>query len=362
MINPNHQIPHHKPHQKQSPKMPVYHHPPTSHTLQSALKSSLPYSINLVYRTHHQNRTEHANILATFSPEETTIPKCWAVAYFDRSMRPETETWIFAAGEQPNHSTEEFCPQCKKAVLMLLHHMSTLPTPPMRKDNQPALDVAYQHEKEYPTPGPDGIYPPHPGTYMRHLLLPKVVLVGACHEQIVKIFHDTGLVRRDFPGGDLELSKFVFKLSDLPTTRELPEGLRWGRMREQDIETVKARTHIPRSTKTLLSLESVGVFDEESDKAVAWTFLGVDGSLTTLHTEPEYRGKGIGKAVADKIIRDYAPGLAVDDEGQAWCHADVYKGNVQSESLCRSLGGKALWKDYWVRIDLEASSLSGSSQ
>jgi hypothetical protein len=188
---------------------------------------------------------------------------------------------------------------------------------------------------------------------MRHLLLPKVVLIGACHEQVVQICRDTGLVRHDFPGADLELNKFVFRLSDLPVTRDLPKGLRWGKMREQDIEIVKARTNIPRSTKTLLSLKSVGVFEEESDKAIAWTFLGLDGSLTTLHTEPEYRGKGIAKAVAAKIIREYAPGLAVDNDGNAWSHADVYVGNVQSESVCKSLGGKALWKDYWVRIDLE---------
>jgi hypothetical protein len=335
--------------------MGVFEHPSTSSSLQQALKFALPYSITLVYRTQHSNRTEYARILATFSPGTAELPKCWAAAYFDRSMRPETELWIFAAGEMPGHSEADdaFCGQCRKAVLLLLDYMSTLTTPPMRADNQPALDLAYQHEKEYPSPGPDGEYPSHPGTYMRHLLLPKVVLVGACHEQILQICRDKGLVRRDFPGADLELNKFLFKLSELPATRDLPKGLRWGQLREQDIETVKARTSIPRSAKTLLSLENVGVFEEESNKPVAWTFLGLDGSLTTLHTEPEHRGKGIAKAVAAKIMREYAPGLAVDDTGNAWSHADVYLGNTQSEGVCRSLGGKALWKDYWVRMDLD---------
>tara|TARA_R110002003_G_scaffold206_28_gene15936 strand:- start:5991 stop:6584 length:594 start_codon:yes stop_codon:yes gene_type:complete len=194
---------------------------------------------------------------------------------------------------------------------------------------------------------------------MRHLLLPKVVLLGACHEQIVQILRDTKLIRRDLPGHDLELNKFVFKLSDLPTTKELPEGLKWGKVREQDIDIVKARTSIPRATKTLLSLKSVGVFEDKSDRVVAWTFLGLDGSLTTLHTELELRGKGIAKAVAARIIREYAPGLAIGDDGNAWSHADVYVDNVQSEKVCRSLGGIALWKDYWVRIDLEkAGSLA----
>ncbi|KAH8732775.1 hypothetical protein GQ44DRAFT_765856 [Phaeosphaeriaceae sp. PMI808] len=334
----------------------VFEHPATSRILQAALKSSLPYSINLAYRTQHPNRTKHAHILVTFPSTATSIPKCWAAAYLDRSMRPETELWIFAAGEMKIHdfsSPRNFCEECRQAVLSLLDYISALPTPLIQPDNEPAMTIAYQHERDFPSPGPNGEYPPSPGIFMRHLLLPKVILIGAVHEQIVKICWDTGLVRRDFPGSSSELNKFVFKLSDLPTAEELPEGLRWGSMREQDIDTVKARTNIPRSAKTLMSLQSLGVFEIDSDKAIAWTFLGLDGSLTTLHTESEYRGRGIAKALAAKIMREYAPGLAVDDEGNAWSHADVYVGNMQSESVCKSLGGKVLWKDFWVRIDLE---------
>lgn len=223
----------------------------------------------------------------------------------------------------------------------------------MRVYNQPALDLAYQHEKDHPEPREDGTYEQSPGTYMRHLLLPKVVTLGAVHEDVAQICRDMGLVRKEFPGPTDELNKFVFKIDDLPQTRELCNGLRWGKMREQDIAIVQSRTNIPRSTNTLLSLKSVGVFDEKSDKAVAWTFLGLDGSLTTLHTEEEHRGKGIAKAVAARIIKQYAPGIAIDDQGAAWSHADVYKGNAQSENVCRSLGGKALWTHYWVRIDLD---------
>jgi ribosomal protein S18 acetylase RimI-like enzyme len=334
--------------------MEVHEHPPTSPSLQHALKSALPNSINLVYRTQHTNRTEYARILATF-PEGAGIPRCWAAAYLDRSMRPETELWIFAAGEMPSHSSssEGFCPECRKAVEGLLDYMAGLPTPPMRPDSQNALEIARQHEKDHPTPGPNGVYPLSRGAFLRHLLEPKVILVGACHDAIIKIMRNHDMVRRDMPGSDVGLNKFLFKLSNLPDTRELPTGLRWGEVREQDIETVKARTDIPRSTKTLLSLKSLGVFEEETGKPVAWTFLGLDGSLTTLHTEPNYRGKGIAKAVAANIIRKHAPGLAVDDNGDAWAHADVYFGNVQSESVCKSLGGNALWVHDWVRVDLD---------
>jgi hypothetical protein len=270
-------------------------------------------------------------------------------------MRPETELWIFSSAEQHHHSdpTPEFREESKKTILALLDYMATLPIPPMRSDNLPALELAKQHEKEHPTPPASGAYEMSPGTYMRHLLMPKVVTLGACHRDVAQILNEAGVIRAELPGPDAELNKFLFKLSDLPKTRELPEGLRWGEMREQDIDLVKARTSIPRTTKTLMSLKSVGVFAEETNTAVAWTFLGLDGSLVTLHTEAAYRGQGIAKAVAAKLFRQYAPGLAVDDDGNAWSHADVYMGNTQSESVCRSLGGKALWKCFWVRIDLE---------
>jgi GNAT superfamily N-acetyltransferase len=129
------------------------------------------------------------------------------------------------------------------------------------------------------------------------------------------------------------------------------------------LPTVQARTSIPRATRTLLSLQSKGVFESATGKAVAWTFLGLDGSLTTLHTEPEWRGKGIARSVAANIIGECAPGLAVDEQGTAWSHADVYVGNVQSENVCRRLGGRAMWQHYWVRVDLsKAGALAKTSQ
>jgi hypothetical protein len=342
----------------------TYEHKPSSPILQKALQSSLPYSINLVYRTQHSNITPDAHVLSTIPPDATEIPHCWAAAYLDRSMRPETELWVYASGEEPDHSTtsSDLCPECKVAVLSLFDYMSTLPRPPLHPDNQPAFELAKQHEKEHPETGVDVRYPISPGSYLRHLLLPSVITLGACHHKIVQILTDAGLVREEFPGRDAELNKFLFKVSNLPQTRELPEGLNWGKMRENDMTIVQARTAIPRSTRTLMSLESVGVFEKATREPKSWTFLGLDGSLTTLHTEPEYRGMGIAKTVAARIFKEYAPALAVDQNGTAWAHADVYAGNVQSEAVCRSLGGEAVWKLFWIRIDIDrAGKLAGGN-
>ena len=187
---------------------------------------------------------------------------------------------------------------------------------------------------------------------MRHLLQDKVVTLGAANARVVDVLADAGLLCREYPGWDLALNKFFFRIGDLPEARGLPRGLRWGTLGEGDLEVVRARTSIPRTTRTLMSLANVGVFEEGTGRAVAWTFLGVDGSLTTVHTEEEWRGRGIAKAVAVRIMREHAGEIAVDGEGNAWAHADVYVGNVQSESVCRSLGGKADASILWCRIDI----------
>lgn len=342
--------------------MEVYSHTATSPVLQRALRSALPYSINLAYRTQHSNRTKDAHILATFPESAEAAPRCWAAAYLDRAMRPETELWIFAAGEDPDHdvvsnagseSKKSFCRSCREAVLLLLDHMSTLPTPPLHPSKLPALELAKEHQAAFPDPpGPAG-YAPSPGSYTRHLLLPQVVTLGACHHAVVQICQEVGIIRYEFPGLEAELNKFLFKIADLPETKELPAGLKWGEVREQDMDLVKSRTIIPRSTRTLLSMKCIGVFEEKTDTLVAWTFLGLDGSLTALYTEEAWRGKGIAKAMVVKIFQQYAPGIAVDDNGDAWSHADVYMGNIQSESVCKSLSGKAMWTCFWVRTDLE---------
>ena len=360
--------------------MEVYEHPATSSILQRALKSALPYSINLVYRTQHPSQSEHAHILSTIPESATAVPKCWAAAYIDRSTRPGTELWLFAAGEDPTHSSERpgnsseqaestsnqptasLCPQCKLATLSLLDHMSTLHLPPLHPDELPSLDLAKQHEKAHPESGPGVVYALSPGTYMRHLLCPGVVTLGACHHLLVSLCREAGILREEFPGANAVLNKFLFRIEDLPPVRELPEGLRWGELRPRDLTTVQARTSIPRATRTLLSLRSKGVFESATGKTIAWAFLGLDGSLTTLHTEPEWRGKGIARSVAASLMSEYAPGLAVDDQGTAWSHADVYVDNVQSERVCRGLGGRAMWQHYWVRVDLsKAGALARAS-
>lgn len=70
---------------------------------------------------------------------------------------------------------------------------------------------------------------------------------------------------------------------------------------------------------------------------------GPDGTLSTLHCEEPYRGRGLAKALAVKLIQDHVKG----NGGDGYCFAHVAPDNVQSQAVCRSLGGEILWTTSW---------------
>ncbi|KAF2751012.1 hypothetical protein M011DRAFT_464802 [Sporormia fimetaria CBS 119925] len=328
-----------------SPPQPTIHdHTDNPSSLLSALQAHLPYSIPLYNRIRHPRKTPNASILSTISPSTPAdaVPRCWAACYFDRSTRPETEMWIFSPGEMDEHyqrndknEDPQFCATCRQSILGLFAHLRTLPLPPALPASVPGSTMASQ--------------------YLTHLPHPSVLTLGTCHKRIISLLNDHNMVRSDFPGREAELKKYIFRLSDLPSESllTLPDGLRWGQVRDVDMAMVQSRNEIPRTAKTLLSLPSTSVHEETSGNIVAWAFLGLDGSLTSLHTEDEWRGRGIAKAVSARLFREHSDEMAVDTAGNAWGHADVYLGNEGSEAMCRRLGGRDMWRHFWVRVDLE---------
>ena len=188
----------------------------------------------------------------------------------------------------------------------------------------------------------------------------------------------------------------------------LPPGSAFSEPRRDELGLVISRTEIPRSEETLALLGSVGIrytpdptstststltptptststtpstnptpnspSPTQSD-LIAWAFLGVDGSLTSLHVEPPHRGLGLAKAVSRRLFRllaDDAPAMgfgpvvaAVDGAGkeeeedgggggEGWAHSDVAVGNVGSAGVARGLGGVEGWRVRWVGVDLRA--------
>jgi hypothetical protein len=78
---------------------------------------------------------------------------------------------------------------------------------------------------------------------------------------------------------------------------------------------------------------------------IAWVFRGLDGSLTSLHVEEEWRGKRLAKLLGAKMLK-----ASLGEEGIA--HADVAQENDPSHRVCKSIGGESFSTVYWLRIDL----------
>ncbi|KAK8050634.1 gnat family protein, partial [Apiospora phragmitis] len=65
-------------------------------------------------------------------------------------------------------------------------------------------------------------------------------------------------------------------------------------------------------------------------------------SLSSLHCEEPYHGRGFAKAVAAKLIRDHLKDYGGDDS--MLCYAEVAADNPSSQGVCKSLGGQD-WLD-----------------
>jgi ribosomal protein S18 acetylase RimI-like enzyme len=162
----------------------------------------------------------------------------------------------------------------------------------------------------------------------------------------------------------------------------LPPGYKFGEMRPSDLQTVLDRSTIPRTLSTLRQYVSVGIFSSSSSSdandanpnirgPVAWGFLGKDASISSLHTEPAHRGKGLAVCLACELLhrqrqrqrQSRAASPFPEDtstlkrgtgmEMGCWAHADVSQDNIPSRRVMEKLGGKPMWMVMWTELDLE---------
>jgi len=344
--------------------MTAYVHPVSGESVLPILQHNLPHSLPLYRRIQFEHRSASSHVLATFplplnddagTKGAQDAGTCFAVAFVDRSRRPETEGWIFLSGEvpgkcpntgtpttSPDQTPPKPCPSCRTALLSILTHIGTLPIPPT------VHDISNQTDNPF----------------LSHLSNPKVILVGALNTV-------AGIMLKDALPPELSdymniwYVKFLFKTSHLPANVDAPEGFRWGKIRQQNFALVRSRTSIPRQDRTLALLPSLALFPstkegerEEEVAPVAWSFLGTDASLSSLHCEPQYRGKGFAKVLARKLFREGGFGDAQKDtkeevDGGRWAHADVAVDNLSSQGVCKGLGGEGAWNVVWIRVDLD---------
>ncbi|OJD30948.1 gnat family [Diplodia corticola] len=367
--------------------------------------------------------------------QEQTLHQCFAATFIDRSRRPETESWVYVSWDHPSHhlhhhpssssssSTMTTKPPssctCSSHLLALLSHIAAntgddaaaaVPYPPLTAAEESDIWAAVTAADARETAAR---YHAHTSTsaarYLDDLHAPAMLKVGSMHARGVAWATGLGFLRRDGVGTGFAYRKYVFSMTtsqrrgggdddddDENGTAEGEdggegegkrkkkdgdhqrvmgegdwEGLRWGRLSEDDLTVTRSRTAIPRTNRTLRTLPSVAVFadavasdggpEEEGEeekrgtqkqKPVAWAFLAADGSLSSLHVEPEYRGKGLAKAMGWKIFQEGWGAFGDDLNGLA--HADVALENAESNGVCKSLGGiDQDWHVYWVRIDLD---------
>lgn len=351
----------------------VYEHPIDGSTVLPALKPLLPKPLPLYRRLQFPPRNPSTYVLATFKPgtKPKDVQSCFCAALVERSIRPETEVRLFLSGEVagqcPNSSGEDtsthrsekkqqICPDCSAALLSIVSYIFKLPLPPS------------VHANEAPISLPNGVSPSqahesNSADYSRHLVDPNLVLFGNIAALPVSILKEHNLIRTDLPGLDFDYQKFIIHTGKLQSraSGQLPPGLRWGEVRQQDYALVKSRTAIPRKDRTLATVPSVAIFPSDPDSKhedapIAWCFLGTDGSLMTLHVEPEYRGRGLAKAAALKLWTEKF-GIFDEEEGKGedgWlAHSDVHVANKESAGVARSLGGVEGWMSWWVRVDLK---------
>ncbi|KAI1734470.1 hypothetical protein F4680DRAFT_462357 [Xylaria scruposa] len=330
-----------------APKVSVYTTPPSALveflTRPPHLPHALPLARRMRFTTFPGGITEHARILwasevsldeylAGAQNAEDARP--FAAAYLDFSRGPETELWIYSSleirsgpsgGERAGEEEEDKERDEIACAVALLREVKRLQDLYFTPGSDRARD------REFPT-----------------------ILVGNLDEVLRERLLGAGMAI--FSTGLYD--KFIFKVDDLPVVK-LPEvlggdgGARrlvWDRLRPEDIPYAISQSKIPRKERTVKLLPSTALYLDDGTP-IAWAFLGPDSSLSGLHCEEAYRGKGIAKAVAVKVLQDHLKDYS--DDGHGW--ADVAPDNIQSQGVCRSLNGQVKWQISWSRLNLDES-------
>lgn len=351
------------------------------------LEAHLPYSYSLLRRcqfTHRPRGTsQHAHYLFASDPipglgatdnnstgsdhgrTTTSSPRRhFAAAYVDLSKGPETEVFFYStlqdhAADGDGDTTNDGDAETPLSLASLpeeeVDHVLDLIISLFRRVKEiaaaaTAAAAAAAADDQGGRGG--GLYTPH---------RPHGTMVGGLHEGTYQLLLKRRGVRSSYWNPH---DVWLFRLDRLPGTtttttnttgaaKEKEEddaweklglsssssSMRWDVVRREDVPLIASRTKIPKVEATLMSEPSVVVRDAEGTP-VAWGFMGIAGTLSTLHVEvsflsyheillspssPErrvlilyvcinrggqepYRGRGLAKAVAIKVLKEHSFG------------------------------------------------------
>lgn len=319
------------------------------------LRPFLPVSLH-IYRRLQIGRFFQETVLLTNLPS-LHLPSSsghdeeeeeWYLAFLDRTSRPETQFWIFGSWEanssSPTTSQKSFRDDLIKA---LLQKIKTLPLPESHHQEFLDAEAARSSFKNNDADEKDS-FGRSRSQYTSHIHNDSIILLGAVHEKTAESIFRMGLNEWERESNHTYI--FSSLPDSLPETRNLPEGLHWGQLQYSDFTLVRSRTQIPRQSKTLAILPHLAILTRDNTP-VAWAFVGIDGSLTTLHVEAEYRGQGLARAITVKLFKEKMEHLW-EHGVEKMAHGYVMVGNDASSAVCTGLGGTTSWKVYWLRVDL----------
>lgn len=266
------------------------------------LSDHLPQTITLLRRLQFtrlpQDTPEHAHYLFASDPNGPSgsqRPSHFAACYLDFSKGPETELYFYSTLEDYENwgvLAEGELERVIDIIVALFQRVkaiaeSTISSGAHKLFREHGVMVGGMHQPTY------------------QLLCERRGFTSSYWKP-----HDVWLFRLDrFPA----LSE---GLTSLQGEGYREHGLRWDVVRREDVPLIASRTKIPKVEATLMSEPSVAIRDAEGT-LVAWGFMGVAGTLSTLHVEEPYRGKGIAKAVATRVFKDHSFG----DDGWGGCLA-----------------------------------------
>ncbi|KAI1147870.1 hypothetical protein F4825DRAFT_125577 [Nemania diffusa] len=357
-----------------APEVTVYTTPPEPLVMLLA-KSSLLHSLPLIRRLRFTRLpggiTEHTRILwssrvsldqylATTTTNadsnginddrslQEEVP--FAAAYLDFSRGPETELWIYSSMERRLSESTRTQGDAQAGQGGQEAEGET-PVSGAHEREEVACAVALLRETKRQQ---DRYFVP--GSARAAAREHPTALVGNLNECLRERLAGAGMAVVSTGLYD----KWVFKVDELPDVALPPatdapgdgDGRRWvwDRVRREDVPFTISRTNIPRRERTMKLLPSTALYLDDGTP-VAWAYLGPDSSLSSLHCEEPFRGRGIAKAVAVRVLRDHLKEYSDDPYG--W--ADVAPDNTQSRSVCRSLNGHPMWQISWSRLNLDES-------
>ena len=378
--------------------------------LLAKLESHLPYSIPLLRRIqfhlHHlisstarifvaavvgRTRGEpgddvaangNPDILETWLSEKQSHKHPWIAAHIDLANAGQTAVWAYSSWESDlNHPFPSSLTDPMEAVA--LTHAEPEPT---QKALMRAL-FSYISTELIPlastTPSEEWLSLERTGKYLSKPFSRDKVLFGTVSEKLWGVLPRNARTRTDDG-----YWKYIFEIESgahresssrngSVSASSLPEGYSFGVMKDENLQTVLDRSPIPRTLGTLRQYVSVGLFHDSSPAPIGWGFLGKDASLSSLHTEPEHRGKGLAVTLGAELLRrqHVATSLAgthstdgkdsrrvngqagddgmMEEERFTWAHADVSKNNTASIRVMEKLGGKPIWMVMWTEVDMQ---------